>query len=123
MLSCSPSGDSILLTFPTQLIEIDLQMAEKFFQSGEIGKSRVCARKAAGRAARYWLLMNIPDTPPTIDLFQALTLLKQFCPKENIDQTLLDNLLMKVDFSYNMPDHIDLIYAAKSIISQIQGAA
>ncbi len=112
----------MLLNFPNKMIENDLKMAETFLQSGELGKYRVCARKAAGRAARFWINKNFPETPSTIDLFQALILLKQRFPADKIDQALLDNLLMKVDDSYNFPAHIDLIYAAKTIILQIKGA-
>ncbi|MAT43158.1 MAG: hypothetical protein CL609_12515 [Anaerolineaceae bacterium] len=101
--------------FPTDEIESELSKSEMFVSNNELGKSRVCARKAAGLALRYWLenkmLLN-----ETISPFQAIELFyeKADAPPD-IHQTA-GLLLRKVDQNYNFPDYINLINEAKKII-------
>lgn len=105
--------------FPREQIEIELSNSSKFTLRNELGKSRVCARKAAGLALRYWfqdkgliteaispfkaieLFYNSIDIPP--DIHQAASL-----------------LLQKVDANYHFPDNIKLIDEAQKIITFVK---
>ena len=106
-------------TFPAKKIESELSNSAMFVANNELGKSRVCARKAAGLALRYWL-ENKMQLNETISPFQAIEL---FYEKADISPDIhqaVGYLIQKVDVNYNFPDHINLISEAKKIINFVK---
>ncbi len=105
--------------FPTEQIETELQASYQFKEKGEGGKSRVCARKAAGLALRYWLQSTQP-THAVISPFKAIEL---FFTQPGIPteiHTASAYLLQKVDTDYHFPEEIDLIQEAQKLINFVK---
>ncbi|PKN85164.1 MAG: hypothetical protein CVU46_11995 [Chloroflexi bacterium HGW-Chloroflexi-8] len=105
--------------FPKEDIEKDLALAYFFNAKGEFGKSRVCARKAAGKAARFWLRTNYTEISFSIDPFQALKLIQEKFDQNDPISIHIRNLLLKVDKEFNLPENIDLLKSSEFIITNL----
>ncbi len=99
-------------------METELRLAETARQRGNEGRARVCARRAAGIAARHFLqahripvndssayavlrtLHDLPDTPA--DVRQAVS-----------------HLLLHVSEDFTLPAEIDLIADARWLIAAL----
>jgi len=103
--------------FPLDEIMNDLDLAKRFQDQGEFGKSRVCARKAAGKAARFKLTQSFSDIPDALDPFSALRLYQDTLRD---DDPLIPHLIilqMRVDKDFNLPDEINVMLSAKFVIN------
>jgi hypothetical protein len=106
-------------TFPAKEIESELSNSAMFESKHELGKSRVCARKAAGLAIRYWL-QNKMQLNESISPFQAIELFYEKADTSPDIHQAAGFLLQKVDLNYNFPDQINLISEAKKIINFVK---
>lgn len=88
--------------------QTELRNATRARDQGLDGRSRVCARRAAGLLAKIWLDVNSPgESSPNL----------LACLKVLSDHTLLHPDLLKlvshfttsVDTAYQLPAHIDLL--------------
>jgi hypothetical protein len=99
-------------------LESDLQQARSYLAQGEFGKSRVCARRAAGKAARIWLSQQ-SLLLPKLDPFQALWIMRGMLDHNDAVGVHIDNLLRKVDKDFSFPQDIDWIASAEIVISKL----
>lgn len=99
--------------------EAELQHADLARASGNEGKARVCARRAAGIAAKDFLERSgEPATAPSvIDLLHQLRALPGIPPDI---QGLIDYLLMRVTPDYQLPVPVDLVTAARRLIDFLE---
>ncbi len=109
-----------MFTRETRLkIESELLQAEQARAQGYTGRARVCARRAAGIAAREYLnFMGIAYNDPS-----AVAVLELLRRAENSPAPIkmpIDYLLMRVDTDYNLPVDVDLIEQAKTLISVLE---
>ncbi len=95
-----------------QEIPAEFEKAEKARQRGNEGQARVCARRAAGIAAREYLIRRgiRPPSPSAMDL---LNLLKED-PLLSPDLKLIaDHLTLRVTEEFKLPVEADLIAEAR----------
>lgn len=106
-------------SFPIADISKDLEKANNYKSRGEIGRSRVSARIAAGKAVRYWFVARGLVKESLISPFQALELSRELSEfPENVRDSI-KNLTRKVNYDYSFPDEIDLLKDAGIIIDFI----
>lgn len=103
--------------FPNNEIMNDLNLAKRYRDQGEFGKSRVCARKAAGKAVKLILLRSNSDLPGSIDPYSALKLFQETLSEVDSLVPHLKNLQLRVDKEFNLPDGVDLISSAEFVIN------
>ena len=100
-------------------IEGELLQAEQARREGFPGRARVCARRAAGIAAREYLtFLGMAYNDPS-----AVAVLELVRRAENIPaaiKTPIEYLLMRVDADYNLPVDVDLIEQARTLISSLE---
>jgi hypothetical protein len=97
-------------------IQEEILLAKQSRQEGNEGRARVCARRAAGAAARVFLVSKGFDTS---DL-NAILLLQELAQLDSVPPRVrqaVDRLLERVDENHNLPPEIDLIHEANIIIS------
>jgi hypothetical protein len=96
-------------------IEFELENAERARQSGNEGRARVCARRAAGLAARAFLARHAVRLPTT-SAYVALQTLADFpglAPDLRIAAT---HLVTRVTEEFTLPVDADLIADARKLI-------
>lgn len=98
----------------TQIFQKELNDARQASLAGNLGRARVCARRAAGVAAREYLLYSgitpIPDS--AYDRLQLLASL----PSLTLDiQQIAQHLLLRVDEDFHLPADVDLIVEAQKL--------
>ncbi len=94
-------------------VDAELQQAENARSAGDEGRARVCARRAAGAAARAYLnRLGLPAAPSVID---NLHLLSNHANLPARIQTGIQRLLLRVDMEYHLPADIDLIQEARLV--------
>lgn len=99
-------------------IQNELGHARTALIDGNIGLSRVCARRAAGLAVRDFLVNHG---------YQVLSsnnfeLMKYPDPRKYLPEIVnlpLDHLTMSVDMDHNLPPGIDLIQDAEFVINEL----
>jgi hypothetical protein len=93
----------------------ELGMAERARQAGNEGRARVCARRAAGIAARDFLTRRGIFVPGK-SAYSALQALLEF-PALPLDmQTAARHLTMQVNLEFDLPPGIDLIADSRRLI-------
>lgn len=94
-------------------VEAELQQAENARSAGDEGRARVCARRAAGAAARAYLSrLGLPAAPSVLD---NLHLLSNRTDLPARIQTGIQRLLLRVNAEYRLPAEIDLIQEARLV--------
>ena len=96
-------------------IETELQLAIQYNALNQEGKSRVCARRAAGSAILLWFKQKSIDQDG-LTIYNALSHFKEM---EEIPENVKEAaslLIQKVDENYRLPENIHLIEQAKTII-------
>ena len=106
-------------SYPLSEIRKDFELAITFKRKGEEGQSRVTARKAAGKAVRFWLIKNKLTHTKSISPFQALKIALNISIIPNNICLSLRNLTQKVNTDYSFPENINLIDDANNIIEFI----
>jgi hypothetical protein len=91
-------------------IETEIANAVSARNAGLEGRARVCARRAAGKAAEYYLSQFQIGIP---DLYERLTYMLEMPDLHPELHPFLEHFVMKVDENYNLPDGIDLINDAR----------
>jgi hypothetical protein len=103
---------------PQEQIHIEFERAAQARSRGNEGQARVCARRAAGIAARAYFARRgkTIQTPSAYDLLHQLT----------EDSTLSDDLrqiaahlTLRVDEEFKLPPDIDLILEAKNLCGEL----
>jgi hypothetical protein len=88
--------------------QLELKMARAARASGNEGKARVCARRAAGIVVGEYLKQNgYPISDPS-----AYALLKYLCSLPEIPgeiRQVADHFLLRVDKDQNLPIPVDLV--------------
>lgn len=102
-----------------ETIEKEFQLAHVFFEQGQEGKGRVCARKAAGMAARRWLDIHNPNQTTRLSPFEALEKIQDINFADPKLHESLNHLIMKVDENYQLPANIHLLESARVVIDEL----
>jgi HEPN domain-containing protein len=94
-------------------INAEFEKAEQARARGNEGQARVCARRAAGMAAREFLIRQ-GIRPPTVSAYDLLNLLKAD-PRLSPDlQLIADHLTLRVTEEFRLPVNADLIAEART---------
>lgn len=100
-------------------VQEELLLAKQSRQEGNEGRARVCARRAAGAAAREFL----GNEDLGISKENALNALRRLGEVDSLPirvQKAIKRLLDRVDEYHNLPPGIDLIQEADIIIQYIE---
>jgi hypothetical protein len=100
-------------------IEAELTRGEAARRAGLEGRARVCARRAAGVAARAYLEqrgLNPPGTSAT-DVLAFLRNLPGVGPEI---RRVAEHMLARVDEAFTLPVEIDLLGEARWLVSEFE---
>jgi HEPN domain-containing protein len=99
-------------------MEAEFSKAEQARARGNEGQARVCARRAAGLAAREYLLRRgiHPRTPSAYDL---LNILKEDLSLSPALRSIADHLTVRVTEEFKLPVDADLIAEAKTFCEEL----
>jgi HEPN domain-containing protein len=104
-------------------IESEFEKAEQARARGNEGQARVCARRAAGIAAREYLTRQ-GVRPATVSAYDLLNLLKADPHLSDDLKLIADHLTLRVNEEFKLPVNADLIAEARTFCSNlIRGAA
>jgi len=93
-------------------INAEFEKAEQARVRGKEGQARVCARRAAGIAAREYLTRQ-GIHPPSVSAYDLLNLLKGD-PRLSPDlRQIADHLTLRVTEEFKLPVEADLVVEAK----------
>lgn len=95
-------------------IEAELEKAQQARARGNEGQARVCARRAAGIAAREYLRRQ-GIRPPSLSAYDLLNMLKddpRLAPRPDLKQ-IADHLTLRVTEEFKLPVKADLIAEAR----------
>jgi hypothetical protein len=99
-------------------VEAEFEKAEQARARGNEGQARVCARRAAGIAAREYLTRR-GIRPPSVSAYDLLNLLK-VDPSLSPDLKLIaDHLTLRVTEEFNLPVDADLIAEARRFCEEL----
>jgi len=99
-------------------IHVELANAESARSSGNEGRARVCARRAAGIAAREWLARHgIPVR--NASAYQALQNLAKFPGLAPDLRQAAIRLTMRVTEAFSLPEGIDLLEEAQHLVEEL----
>lgn len=101
------------------IIEKEFTAAGKARQDGLEGRARVCARRAAGAAAREFFLRRA-ITLPVQDAYSVLILLTASPDVPPAAVQAASRLTQRVDEQFHLSSEIDLIEEARIIISELE---
>jgi hypothetical protein len=107
-------------------ISTELDRAEAARAAGNEGRARVCARRAAGMAAREFLDRHEPGTIDSIqgstrsgNIYEALLILAAYPGlASDLKQAVL-HLTTRVSEEFSLPAEIDLIDEARKLIEGV----
>lgn len=99
-------------------IQAEIERAEAARERGNEGQARVCARRAAGIAAREYLARQgeIVRTPSAYDL---LNLLKDDPHLPPDLKQIAEHLTLRVNEEFKLPVNVDLIAESKKFCEEI----
>ena len=102
-------------------IQNELQRGYAARQDGLEGRARVCARRAAGEAARvYFTRLGLATANQTAyDLLARLAAAPDISPEI---RRAAERLLLRVGEDYHLPAEIDLLADARLIIDSLDGS-
>jgi hypothetical protein len=99
-------------------IQEELEKAEQARARGNEGQARVCARRAAGIAAREFLTRQ-GTRPPSVSAYDLLNLLKSD-PRLSSDlRSIADHLTLRVNEEFKLPVNADLIAEARTFCQEL----
>lgn len=100
-------------------IQAELEDAVRSRKAGNQGRARVCARRAAGLAARHYLEKHLGE-PIRMNVYRSLLALKDAPgPLPPAAATAVDRLTRRVNQDHQLPPEIDLIQEARTLISSL----
>jgi HEPN domain-containing protein len=94
-------------------IKTEFERAEQARARGNEGQARVCARRAAGIAARDYLTRQ-GKRPPSVSAYDLLNLLKQEPRLSHDLRRIADHLTLRVTEEFKLPVEADLIAEART---------
>ena len=99
---------------PQAQIDVEFERAEQARARGNEGQARVCARRAAGMAAREYFVRRGQTirTPSAYDLLKLL--IEDPSLRDDLRQIAV-HLTLRVDEEFKLPVDIDLIVEAKKL--------
>jgi hypothetical protein len=100
----------------------ELERGQSARITGNEGRARVCARRAAGVALREYLQVSGQNLRFT-QTASALELLRAVQEFELFPLTVKEaaqNLVMKVDENHHLPDRLDLLSDARLLIDELE---
>jgi hypothetical protein len=99
-------------------IQREFERAEQARARGNEGQARVCARRAAGIAARDYLARRGEEvrTPSAYDL---LNLLKEDMNLSPHLREIAKHLTLRVDEEFKLPSNIDLVAEARKFCEEL----
>jgi hypothetical protein len=98
-------------------IEAELSAARAARAAGNEGRARVCARRAAGLAAREFLARRGLQTGSAYTALQELTGLPGLAPAL---AATAEQLTLRVSPEFSLPAEVDLIAAASRLIEGLE---
>ncbi len=101
-----------------QHIARELEMALTSRQQGNEGRARVCARRAAGAAAKEFLIFKGAGSS-LLNAWDALNLLAQQDLPEELQRSLRV-LIMRVDENFTLPVETDVIQEAQKLCNTLE---
>ena len=93
-------------------IEAEFEKADQARARGNEGQARVCARRAAGIAAREYLTRQ-GIHPPSVSAYDLLNLLKDEPRLSSGLRSIADHLTLRVTPEFKLPVDADLVAEAK----------
>jgi hypothetical protein len=96
----------------------EFERAEQARARGNDGQARVCARRAAGVAAREYLTRRgeMVRTPSAYDL---LNLLREDPHLSSDLRTIAGHLTLRVDEEFRLPVNVDLVAEARKFCEEL----
>ena len=99
-------------------IKTELEKASQARDRGNEGQARVCARRAAGVAAREYLIRQ-GTRPPSVSAYDLLNLLKED-PRLSPDlRRIADHLTLRVTEEFKLPVDADLVAEARKFCEDL----
>jgi len=99
--------------------EIELEAANSAHLTGNEGRARVCARRAAGKSAQAYLMRHQVRTDGA-NYYNALLALAKF-PQITPEMTIaLSHLTLHVSENFSLPPGVDLIADARFICENLE---
>ena len=92
----------------------ELEAALRARREGREGRARVCARRAAGLAARAYLTRQ-GYPMDRVSAFDALQQLHRLAGLPEPAETLLEHLTRRVDSQFSLPQEVDLLADARQL--------
>lgn len=97
----------------------ELETALQARREGREGRARVCARRAAGLAARAYLARQ-GYSMDRISAFDALQQLRGHAGLPEAAETLLEHLTRRVDSQFSLPLELDLLEDARQLVDLLR---
>ncbi len=99
-------------------IDAEFEKAERARLRGNEGQARVCARRAAGIAARKYLTRQ-GIRPPSLSAYDLLNLLRED-PRLSPDlRRIADHLTLRVTEEFKLPVNVDLVAEAREFCENL----
>ena len=92
----------------------ELELAQRARGEGNEGRARVCARRAAGLAAREYLRLR-GDAVPAASAYDVLQRLSGLADAPQRARGSAVFLTMRVDEEFKLPDEVDLVAEATAL--------
>ncbi|MGA7193325.1 MAG: hypothetical protein WBW94_06805 [Anaerolineales bacterium] len=103
---------------PQEQIDAEFERAQQARSRGNEGQARVCARRAAGIAAREYFVRR-GETIRTPSAFDLLNLLIEDSSLSDDLRQLAAHLTLRVNEEFKLPADIDLIAEAKKLYERL----
>ncbi len=103
-------------------IQTELERAQRARQRGNEGQARVCARRAAGIAARQYLGRR-GNPPRTSSAYDTLRLIAEDAILSSRIKEYAAHLTLRVDEEFKLPPSIDLIAEARELCEELVNQA
>lgn len=99
-------------------IQAEFEKAEQARARGNEGQARVCARRAAGIAAREYLTRQ-GIRPPSVSAYDLLNQLKSDPYLSPNLQLIAEHLTLRVNEEFKLPVNADLIAEARTFCEEL----
>lgn len=109
------------MTDPHEEIKKEFAQAERARARGNEGQARVCARRAAGMAAREYLGRK-GIRPRTTSAYDLLNLLKDDPLLSSDLRLIADHLTLRVTEEFKLPVDADLLAEARTLCEKLAKA-
>ncbi|MBN1370559.1 MAG: hypothetical protein JW987_01265 [Anaerolineaceae bacterium] len=103
-------------------IEQELARATTARQEGFEGRARVCARRATGVAIREYRRLR-GEATLRANAYDLLAGLRDEVNLSEENRQAVEHLLLRVDEEFRLPEEIDLLVEAKSLIDALEKLA